>query len=151
MGSDVFNENGTMGTVPKRIISQADFFWARFNAIAPAPVISPVIATAVPPNPAVSASTGVGQKLKVFLRTAIEGVMNVLRVVLHVDLHAAKKFATIVGWRVPVAETGVAGHGVRWGMRGGGVYLTEIIAKTVIGVLHMLKLLGKSEESRTTA
>jgi hypothetical protein len=39
---------------------------------------------------------------------------------------------------------------VRWGTRG-GVYLTEIIAKTVIGVLHMLELLGRSEESRTIA
>lgn len=42
------------------------------------------------------------------------------------------------------------GCGVRWGTRG-DVYLTKIIAKTVIGVLHMLKLLGRSEESRTTA
>ncbi|KAG2336643.1 hypothetical protein BDR05DRAFT_1005672 [Suillus weaverae] len=66
--------------------------------MAPASAISPVIATAVPPNPATSASTSIGQKLKALLRTAIKGVMIALRAILHAGLHAAKKFAAIFGW-----------------------------------------------------
>ncbi|KAG2336582.1 hypothetical protein BDR05DRAFT_953267, partial [Suillus weaverae] len=54
MGSDVFNANGSMGMMPERIISQAEFFWARSNAIAaitPAvtPAVIPLVAPAVPP------------------------------------------------------------------------------------------------------
>ncbi|KAG2750962.1 hypothetical protein P692DRAFT_201804159 [Suillus brevipes Sb2] len=101
MGSDVFNANGSMGTMPERIISQAEFFWARSNAIATithavTPAVIPLVAPAVPP--ATSASTGVGQKLKALLRTAIEGVTYALRAVLHAGSHAAKKFAAIFGW-----------------------------------------------------
>ncbi|KAG2339466.1 hypothetical protein BDR05DRAFT_951104 [Suillus weaverae] len=88
MGSDVFNANGSMGMMPERIISQAEFFWARSNAIAAitptvTPAIIPLVAPAVPP--ATSASTGIGHKLKALLRMAIKGVTIALRAILHAD------------------------------------------------------------------
>ncbi|KAG1726704.1 uncharacterized protein EDB91DRAFT_1086681 [Suillus paluster] len=34
MGSDVFNAGSSMGTMPKKIITQAECFWAQSNAAA---------------------------------------------------------------------------------------------------------------------
>ncbi|KAG0708542.1 hypothetical protein DFH29DRAFT_870697 [Suillus ampliporus] len=34
MASEVFNSNGLMGTMPKRVITQADYFWGQGNAAA---------------------------------------------------------------------------------------------------------------------
>ncbi|KAG1869090.1 hypothetical protein C8R48DRAFT_671106 [Suillus tomentosus] len=34
MASEVFNTNGSMGAMPKKVITQADYFWAQYHATA---------------------------------------------------------------------------------------------------------------------
>ncbi|KAG0692428.1 hypothetical protein DFH29DRAFT_1008645 [Suillus ampliporus] len=69
MGSDVFSASGSMGKMPKKISTQAEFFWAKSNAAAAA-------ATAT----ATDAGVGGGWKMiKALLRRATQRTIDAIR------------------------------------------------------------------------
>ncbi|KAG0694229.1 hypothetical protein DFH29DRAFT_880848 [Suillus ampliporus] len=71
MGSDVFSASGSMGKMPKKISTQAEFFWAKSNAAA---------ATATATAAVTDAGVGGGWKMiKALLRRATQRTIDAIR------------------------------------------------------------------------
>ncbi|KAG2737888.1 hypothetical protein P692DRAFT_20823562 [Suillus brevipes Sb2] len=102
MGSEVFSAGSSMGTMPKKTVTQADYFWAKSNSLANAPNTATAATTATTivndtTNPANTVPTNAGGgrwQITAFLRRAAQCVVDTARDIWAALCAAAKLAAT---------------------------------------------------------
>ncbi|KAG1849822.1 hypothetical protein C8R48DRAFT_812344 [Suillus tomentosus] len=75
MGSDIFNAGSSMGTMPKKIVTQADYFWAKSNAAAAAAAVTPNTT----PNIANSGVNGGRWQIRPLLSRVTQAMVDAMR------------------------------------------------------------------------
>ncbi|KAG2744378.1 hypothetical protein P692DRAFT_20821095 [Suillus brevipes Sb2] len=75
MTSEVFNSSGSMGAMPKRVTTQADYFWGQGNATAIPPTTLPTVTTG--PDPQIGTTSAQGAATET--ASAVTRLVNWLR------------------------------------------------------------------------